>query len=70
MIQVLKIMRARKFTQVQAARLFGVTQPRMSDLVRGKIALFSIDGLINMLSRAGVRVKVVVASPRRKAGVA
>lgn len=70
MIQVLKIIKDRKLTQVQAARLFGVTQPRVSDLVRGKIALFSIDSLISMLSCAGVRVKLVVGSSRRKAGVA
>jgi len=36
----------------------GVTQPRISDLVRGKIELFSIDMLVEMLSRAGVQVAV------------
>jgi len=41
-------------TQAQAARRFGVTQPRISDLVRGKIDLFSIDALVNMLSAAGL----------------
>lgn len=70
MIQVLKIIKKRKVTQAQAAKLFGVTQPRVSDLVRGKIALFSTDGLISMLSCAGIRVKLVVDTPRRKAGVA
>ena len=47
-------------TQAQAARRFGVTQPRISDLVRGKIDLFSIDTLVNMLSAAGLRLDVVV----------
>lgn len=70
MIQILKVIKARKLTQVQAAKLFGVTQPRVSDLVRGKIDLFSIDTLIEMLSRAGIGVKLVVAPLRRKAGVA
>lgn len=47
-------------TQAQAARRFGVTQPRISDLVRGKIDLFSIDTLVNMLSAAGLQLDVVV----------
>jgi len=47
-------------TQAQAARRFGVTQPRISDLVRGKIDLFSIDTLVNMLSAAGLHLDVAV----------
>lgn len=47
-------------TQAQAARQFGVTQPRISDLVRGKIDLFSIDSLVNMLSAAGLHLDVTV----------
>lgn len=70
MIQILKVMKARKLTQVEAAKLFGVSQPRVSDIVRGKIGLFSIDSLVEMLSRAGVGVKLVVAPHRRKAGIA
>ncbi len=48
-------------TQANAAELFGVTQPRVSDLVRGKIELFSIDALVNMLAAAGQHVEVSVA---------
>lgn len=48
----------RKLTQAAAAKLFDVTQPRISDLVRGKIELFSIDTLVDMLARAGVRVDI------------
>lgn len=51
-------------SQAQAAKLFGVTQPRISDLVRGKIDLFSIDMLINMLATAGVRVDLKIAARR------
>ncbi len=47
-------------TQAQAARLFGVTQPRVSDLTRGKIDLFSIDTLVNMLSAAGMHLDLHV----------
>lgn len=53
-----------KLTQAGAARLFGVTQPRISDLIRGKINLFSVDTLITMLSRAGIKVDVKVRRPR------
>ena len=43
-------------TQSAAARQLGVTQPRISDLMRGKIDLFSIDTLVNMLPAAGLHV--------------
>lgn len=45
-------------TQSQAAKLFGVTQPRVSDLMRGKINLFGLDALVNMASAAGLRVEM------------
>lgn len=47
-------------TQAEAARRFGVTQPRISDLKRGKIDLFSIDALVNMLTTAGLHLDVRV----------
>lgn len=40
-------------SQGQAAKLFGVTQPRISDLLRGKINLFGLDTLVNMAVAAG-----------------
>ena len=51
----------RGLTQAKAATLLGVTQPRISDLMRGKIDLFSIDTLVDMLARAGFQVKLRVA---------
>lgn len=48
-------------TQADAARLFGVTQPRVSDLVRGKIDLFGLDALVNMATAAGLHVKMSVS---------
>ena len=60
MIRLSKLIEARGLTQGQAADLFGVTQPRVSDLVRGKIDRFSIDTLVAMLGHAGVRVQIVV----------
>lgn len=47
-------------SQVQAARLFGVTQPRISDLMRGKINLFGLDALVNMAAAAGLHVEMRV----------
>ena len=47
-------------SQVQAAKLFGVTQPRVSDLVRGKINLFGLDALVNMAAAAGLHVEMRV----------
>ena len=60
MIRLSKLIEARGLTQTEAAALFGVTQPRVSDLVRGKIERFSIDTLVAMLGHAGVRVRIVV----------
>ena len=65
MVEVRRLIEARKLTQRSAASLLGVTQPRISDLIRGKIDLFSIDTLVNMLARAGMRVQLRVATSRR-----
>ncbi len=46
----------------QAARVFGVAQPRVSDLMRGKIARFGLDSLVNMPAAAGLHVERHVAS--------
>ena len=48
-------------SQSKAAKLFGVTQPRISDLMRGRIDLFAIDTLVNMLTTAGLRVELHIA---------
>jgi predicted XRE-type DNA-binding protein len=47
-------------TQSEAAKKFGVSQPRISDLIRGRIDLFSIDTLVNMLATAGIPVELRV----------
>lgn len=49
-----------KLTQAQAAKLMGVTQPRISDLCRGKISLFTIDMLVNMLARTHASISLVI----------
>ena len=50
---------ALQLSQTAAAARFGVTQPRLSDLLRGRIHLFRIDALVSMLVRAGVSVTFV-----------
>ena len=67
MIALSTIIKDRGLTQTRAARLLGVTQPRVSDLVRGRIELFSIDALVEMLGRVGVGVSVRLETPRRPA---
>ena len=47
-------------TEREAAKKLGVTQPRISDLTRGKVDLFSIDALVNMLTTAGLHVDIRV----------
>lgn len=47
-----------RLTQSQAAELFGVTQPRISDLIRGKINLFGLDALVNMAAAAGLHIEM------------
>lgn len=52
------------WTQRQAARRLGVTQPRVSDLMRGKIDLFGLDTLVNMAVAAGLHVELRIAEAR------
>ena len=52
--------RAQGWTQAEAARRLGVTQPRVSDLLRGKIGLFGLDTLVNMVVAAGMRVEMQI----------
>src|SRR5258708_37857871 len=50
--------------QREAATLLGATQPRISHLMRGRIDLFTIDTLVNMLGHAGARMRISVSRPR------
>lgn len=49
-----------EMSQAQAAKLLGVTQPRVSDLMRGKIDLFGLDALVNMAAAAGLHIELRV----------
>ncbi|PYP66082.1 MAG: transcriptional regulator [Gemmatimonadetes bacterium] len=70
LIQLQKIISSRRLKQTEAAKLLGVTQPRVSDLMRGRIDLFSVDTLIDMLARFGIRVRLIFRSSKRSAPVA
>ena len=59
--------KGKKITQSRAARIMGVAQPRISDLVRGKIGRFTIDTLVNMVSAAGLKVDVDITTGRPRA---
>ena len=56
------IVARQKWTQTEAARRCGVTQPRMNDLLRGRLSRFSLDALVNMAAGLGrVQVKIKAA---------
>ena len=56
-----------RLTQAHAARVLGVSQPRVSDLTRGRIDRFSIDKLIKLLGKVGVEVRVTTRTKSRAA---
>ena len=64
MSQLKQHIEAQGWTQKSAAKHLGVTQPRISDLMRGKINLFSIDALIGMSGYAGVKLEIVFGKKR------
>ncbi len=67
MARITRLIGDRDLTQAEAAHMFGVSQPRVSDLVRGKLDLFSIDMLVNMLAKGGLRVTFTARTRRRVA---
>lgn len=66
MLVIERLIKEQGWTQKEAARHLGVTQPRISDLVRGKIALFSVDSLIAMAGAAGQRVRLDIEPNARE----
>jgi predicted XRE-type DNA-binding protein len=62
MIAITDQVRSWKITQAQAARRIGITQPRLNDLLHGKINKFSLEALMRLASRAGLKIKIDVRS--------
>jgi len=58
MQKIAAIVRDHGWTQIEAARRCGVTQPRMNDLLRGRVSRFSLDALVNIATAIGCRVHV------------
>ncbi len=58
MLDLRRSIQRRGWTQAEAAKFFGETQPRISNLLKGEISRFSVDKLINMLGNAGIAVQV------------
>jgi predicted XRE-type DNA-binding protein len=56
MVDLRKFIKAKKLTQAKAAEIFGVSQSRVSDLIRGKWERFSLEMLITLATKAGMRV--------------
>ena len=59
-IELAELIQQQGWTQKMAAEKFGVTQPRISDLMRGKVDLFSLDTLIDMATVAGLAPKITI----------
>jgi len=60
MLRTAQQLKERGWTQAQAARHLGITQPRVSKLVKGKIEEFSLDMLLTLASRAGLHAKLLI----------
>jgi predicted XRE-type DNA-binding protein len=58
MIQITQIIEKNGWTQAEAAKRCGVSQPRINDLLRGRISRFSLDALVNIAAALGRKVKV------------
>ena len=64
MLELIRMVRSRRLSHLAALKLFGVTQPRVRDLMTGKINRLTIDALVEMLWRSGRRVEVATKPSR------
>ena len=62
--QIAAFVKRQDWTQVEAASHCGVTQPRINDLLRGRIARFSLDALVNISTALGCRVRIDLSAQR------
>jgi len=60
MMRIDAFYRASGMTQGECAKLLGLTQPRLNALLKGRLGQFSLDALVNIASRAGLNVRLVV----------
>lgn len=52
-------------TQAQAAKMLGITQPRLNQLLKGKLTEFSLDALVNISAAAGMKITLTVSAPKK-----
>jgi predicted XRE-type DNA-binding protein len=62
MADLRKFIKTKKLTQAEAAKIFGVSQSRVSDLITGKWEKFSLEMLITLVTKAGMNVKLKIAA--------
>ena len=60
MIRIVQFYRKTGMTQAAAAKMLGLTQPRLNALLKGRLGQFSLDALVNIASQAGMNVRLVV----------
>lgn len=60
MRKIAGIVKKNRWTQAEAAKRCGVTQPRINDLLRGRVSRFSLDALVNIATSLGRRVRVEI----------
>jgi len=58
--ELIEHLRRRRLTQAKVAALLGITQPRVSDLMRGRLDRFSLDTLVNLAESAGLRASITL----------
>ncbi|ABE41189.1 transcriptional regulator [Rhodopseudomonas palustris BisB5] len=63
MIAIREVVDGWNLTQAEAAKRLGETQPRMNDLLRGRIDQFSLDALMNLATAAGLSIEWWVVNP-------
>ena len=68
MLQIYRIIKQRKLTQVAAGKILGIRQPNVSRLMRGSSGVYSVDRLIEFLTALGQDVEIVIKPARKKHG--
>jgi predicted XRE-type DNA-binding protein len=63
MIAIQEAVSGWRLTQAEAAKRLAVTQPRLNDLLRGRISKFSLDALVGLATRAGLRLRIEIGRP-------
>jgi predicted XRE-type DNA-binding protein len=66
-VRIFKVIKARRLTQTAAGRILGISQPKVSALLRGRLEGFSTERLFRFLNALGCDVRITVSSPRRRA---